>query len=407
MRIRLEDQGIATGSSNDSSEESENIKEKFFEKYVPQHVLTKTEEIYNQLNDISQKAVVCLREIYEFTKKIPKPTLFLLTLIGLSLFYITSTILSIFYLPATDLICKVTPYSDSAFSFCEFSIPNFTGLVKAQVEAQERLLEQAAELDSEGSLAHDIKKAELATKDLMQFAEASFETNSDLQTLQVRAQTSLDNTLTYITFTLQAMEELNGKVVNPRKKRDLTKLHDSLMKLTDGDLRTLIVATDHALKALKKLDAMQSSIHEITSLEESLQKIGLKELLSELWTRLGGNSVERNIFEDNLKLLKTLESQRGIAVERISSIMQNLEKFQKQLSILRDETVTRLLVNIPVEVQLTNIKKALMRLQNNEVVVGVKKPNKTENKIENNTENNSENNTENNTENEPSCREPI
>lgn len=152
---------------------------------------------------------------------------------------------------------------------------------------------------------------------------------------------------------------------------------------------------------------MQSSIHEITSLEESLQKIGLKELLSELWTRLGGNSVERNIFEDNLKLLKTLESQRGIAVERISSIMQNLEKFQKQLSILRDETVTRLLVNIPVEVQLTNIKKALMRLQNNEVVVGVKKPNKTENKTENNTENNSENNTENNTENEPLCREPI
>lgn len=184
------------------------------------------------------------------------------------LFYITSTILSIFYLPATDLICKVTPYSDSAFSFCEFSIPNFTGLVKAQVEAQERLLEQAAELDSEGSLAHDIKKAELATKDLMQvvkhsklqyksilteklkeFTEASFETNSVLQTLQVRAQTSLDNTLTYIAFTFQAMEELNGKVVNPRKKRDLTKLHDSLMELADGDLRKLIVATDHALKA--------------------------------------------------------------------------------------------------------------------------------------------------------------
>ncbi|PKK80577.1 hypothetical protein RhiirC2_724140 [Rhizophagus irregularis] len=295
MRIRLEDQGIATGSSNDSSEESENIKEKFFEKYVPQH-------------------------------------------------------------------------------FVKYS---------------------------------ELQYRSILIKKLEQFAEASFETNSDLQTLQVRAQTSLDNTLTYITFTLQAMEELNGKVVNPRKKRDLTKLHDSLMKLTDGDLRTLIVATDHALKALKKLDAMQSSIHEITSLEESLQKIGLKELLSELWTRLGGNSVERNIFEDNLKLLKTLESQRGIAVERISSIMQNLEKFQKQLSILRDETVTRLLVNIPVEVQLTNIKKALMRLQNNEVVVGVKKPNKTENKIENNTENNSENNTENNTENEPSCREPI
>lgn len=141
-------------------------------------------------------------------------------------------------------------------------------MVKAQVEAQERLLEQATELDSEGSLAHDIKKAELATKDLMQvvkhselqyksilikkleeFAEASFETNSDLQTLQVRAQTSLDNTLTYIAFTLQAMKELNEKAVNPRKRRDLTRLHDSLMKLTDEDLRKLIYATDHALKA--------------------------------------------------------------------------------------------------------------------------------------------------------------
>lgn len=131
---------------------------------------------------------------------------------------------------------------------------------------------------------------------------------------------------------------------------------------------------------------MQSSIHDITSQEETLQKIGQDELFSYLWTHLGGNRVERKIFEDNLILLKILESQRGIAVERISSIMECLEKFQKQLSILRDETVTRLLVDIPVEVQLTNIKKALMRLQNNEIVVGVKKSNN-----ENNTENNTEN----------------
>jgi hypothetical protein len=186
----------------------------------------------------------------------------------LILFYITSFILSIIYIPATDLICKVTPYSDSVFSFCKFSIPNFTELVDAQVEAQERLLKQAVELDSEGSLAHDIKKAELATKDLIivveyselqyksvlvkklrEFAEASFEANSFLQTLQVRAQTSLDNTLTYIAFTLKAIEEFGEKAVNPRKRRDLTRLHDSLMKLTDDDLRKLIYDTDHALKA--------------------------------------------------------------------------------------------------------------------------------------------------------------
>lgn len=200
-------------------------------------------------------------------KKTPKPTLALLTLIGLLLLYIISMILSAIYFPATDLICKVTPYSDSVFSFCKSSIPNFTAIVEAQVEAQERLLKQSAELDSEGSLAHDIKKAELATKDLMllvkysnlvsksmltkklkEFADASFEANSDLQTLQVRAQTSLDNTLTYISYTLKTIEEFSGKVISPRQERDLNKLHDTLMKLTDDDLRKLIYSTDHALK---------------------------------------------------------------------------------------------------------------------------------------------------------------
>ncbi|GBC02792.1 hypothetical protein RclHR1_04820010 [Rhizophagus clarus] len=424
MRIKLEDQDIATSSStsngfsdirarysNEKNNKSENI-EKFFEKYVPQHVLIKMEEIYNQLNDISQKAVVCLKEIHEFSKQIPKPTLVLLTLIGLLLFYITSIILSIIYLPATDLICKITPYSDSVFPFCKFSIPNFTDLVDAQVETQRRLLEQAAELDSEGSLAHDIKNAELATKDLIlvvkyselqyrqllikkleEFAGASFNTNNELQTLQVRAQTSLDNTLTYIAFTLKAIGEFDGKVVNPRKRRDLTKLHDSLMKLTDEDLRKLIIATDKALKSLKRLDELQSSIHAITSQEENLQKINQEELLSNLWSLLGGNKVEKNIFEDNFNLLKILDTQRKIAVERIASIMECLEKFQKQLNILREETVTRLLVGIPVEVQLTNIKKALMRLQTSEISAGAKKFNTAENTAEN-TENDTENDTE-------------
>ncbi|RIA96009.1 hypothetical protein C1645_756148 [Glomus cerebriforme] len=416
MMVKIEDQGVATGSStrndfsdirarhsNNERNKDENEKSevgKFFEKHIPQHVLVRIEEIYEQLNEVSQKAIICLKEIYASAKKVPKPTLALLTLTGLLSFYIISMFLNMIYLPATDLICNVTPYSNSVFSFCKSSIPNFTAMVEAQVEAQERLLKQAAELDSEGSLAHDIKKAELATKDLMllvkysnlkyksmltekleEFAKASFEANSDLQTLQVRAQTSLDNTLTYISFTLKAIEEFSGKVVSPRQERDLTKLHDSLMKLTDEDLRKLIYATDHALKALKRLDAMQSSIHEIAAQEEKLQEIGLEELLSDLWSLLGGNGVEKSIFEKNLRLLKNLDHQRKIAVERIAIIMEHLEKFQMQLNLLREETVTRLLVDIPVEVQLTNIKKALMRLQNDEITIGVKIDNENQRQL--------------------------
>lgn len=147
------------------------------------------------------------------------------------------------------------------------------------------------------------------------------------------------------------------------------------------------------LKRLKKLDEMQSSIHDITSQEEKLQKIGQEELFSELWSFLGGNKVEKKIFEDNLNLLKTLDVQRKIAVERISSIMESLDKFQKQLNILREEAVTRLLVDITVEVHLTNIKKALMRLQTSKISAGVKKPNTAEN-TENNTEEDTEGNEE-------------
>ncbi|CAG8452866.1 16773_t:CDS:1 [Funneliformis mosseae] len=96
------------------------------------------------------------------------------------------------------------------------------------------------------------------------------------------------------------------------------------------------------------------------------------ELLSELWSILGGNNVEKTIFKNNLKLLKNLDNQRKVAVERIALIMGYLDKFQHQLEFLREETVTRLLVDIPLEIHLTNVKKALMRLQNNEITGGVK-----------------------------------
>lgn len=117
---------------------------------------------------------------------------------------------------------------------------------------------------------------------------------------------------------------------------------------------------------------IQDTIHDITIQEERLQTINQQELLSELWSILGGNKVEKSIFKNNMKLLKNLDAQRKIAVERIALIMEYLEKFQKQLDLLREETVTRLLVDLPIEVHLTNIKKALMRLQNNEITAGVR-----------------------------------
>ncbi|CAI2166677.1 12707_t:CDS:2 [Funneliformis geosporum] len=355
------------------AEQSQNNEYKFLGKYVSQHTLFK------------------LEEYWENVKAIPKPKIALIPIIGLFSFYFISMIFGILYFPATDLICNHTPYSELVFSFCKLAIPNFSAIVDAQIEAQERLLKQAAELDAEGSLAHDIKRAELATKDLMlivkysdlkskeilslklkEFADTSFEANSDLQTLQIRAQTSLDNTITYISYTLKTIEDFSGKIISPRQERDLNKHHDMLMKLTDDDLRKLIVATDNTLNILKKLDVIQDGIRDITGQEESLQQMSEAELLSELWSILGGNHVEKTIFKNNLKLLKNLDNKRKVAVERISLISGYLIKFQQQLGFLREATVLRLLVDIPLEIHLTNMKKALMRLQNNEITAGVK-----------------------------------
>jgi len=134
-------------------------------------------------------------------------------------------------------------------------------------------------------------------------------------------------------------------------------------------------------KSLKKLDIIQETIHDITRQEKSFQTLSEAELLSDLWSRLGGRKVEKTIFKNNLELLKNLDSQRKIAVERIALIMGYLTKFQHQLEFLREATVTRLLVDIPLEIHLTNMKKALMRLQNNEITAGVKTDKPKQSKI--------------------------
>ncbi|CAG8452848.1 16772_t:CDS:2 [Funneliformis mosseae] len=260
-----------TNATHEIEENEKNIEEKITDEKFNNFEVTNTEQ--SQHNEdklldkyVSQHTLIKLEEYWENVKAIPKPTIVLMSIIGLLSFYFISAIFGSLYFPTTDLICNNTPYSDLVFSFCKSPIPNFTAIVNAQVEAQERLLKQAAELDSEGSLAHDIKKAELATKDLMlivkysdlksknllteklkEFADTSFEANSDLQTLQIRAQTSLDNTITYISYTLKTLEDFSGKIISPRQERDLNKHHNILMKLTDDDLRKLIEATDKTL----------------------------------------------------------------------------------------------------------------------------------------------------------------
>ncbi|CAG8802303.1 7590_t:CDS:1, partial [Racocetra fulgida] len=120
---------------------------------------------------------------------------------------------------------------------------------------------------------------------------------------------------------------------------------------------------------LADLDEMLIAIHDITTREGAFQKTERTALFAQMWTRLGGNFVKRQIFEENLQLLKDLDKQRRIAVSQIQTTLYSLTSFQLDLEELREHVSRPSLVEMPIEVHIENVGKGIERLRTSKVAL--------------------------------------
>lgn len=110
------------------------------------------------------------------------------------------------------------------------------------------------------------------------------------------------------------------------------------------------------------LEEKLRSVGKISQQEKVLQTLHYDELLSLLWSRLGGNLVKRQRFDRNLALLRSIEKDRAVFLASIANVVIRLKNYLHELDYLRSATGRATIRGMKVETQLAMINKALARL---------------------------------------------
>ncbi|KAL5486109.1 hypothetical protein ACEPAI_7153 [Sanghuangporus weigelae] len=264
-------------------------------------------------------------------------------------------------------------------------------LVEIQSKTFEQLLDETV---GSTSLALDIKKAEMATHDLVtvvrmsnlrsrdylaealvSFSDDARETARGLQKLNAKISGSVDNILAISDFALQTIE--GGKAEsssvmkyiwpfgsNGSSKELLASTFSQSLSVLSASLERLILSAEASLDSLNKLEEQLGTIHGIVAREDNTLSVENAELLAALWTRLGGNRAKVVRFASNLQLLKELSGYRAQALARVVAALQALQDLSANMEELRERAATPELSGdeIPVGVHARAIRSGVQRL---------------------------------------------
>ncbi|KAF9431234.1 hypothetical protein BGZ94_005597 [Podila epigama] len=184
-----------------------------------------------------------------------------------------------------------------------------------------------------------------------------------LQFLQARANGCLDGLAIrnmYLTVELDRLEEEQrlliaqqgtfwGKAWNVLSgahdlqvavsKDKIVRLYQLTMSEARDHVRDLIIQAQDILQSLDALDVILRLIHEITVLETKLQHQDHAHTLASLWWFLGANRVEKQLYQDNLEVLREIGGQRKATVGQIQTAIWKLTDFEAEIGILREKLV--------------------------------------------------------------------
>ncbi|OCB90077.1 hypothetical protein A7U60_g2741 [Sanghuangporus baumii] len=304
---------------------------------------------------------------------------------------IRSVLSPVCYIPviSSSPLCKWQSYGMESSK--EPQHAEYPQLVEIQSKTFEQLLDETV---GSTSLALDIKKAELATHDLVtvvrmsnlrsrdylaealvSFSDDARETARGLQKLNAKISGSVDNILAISDFALQTIE--GGKTEpsslmkyiwpfgsNGSSKELLASTFSQSLSVLSASLERLILSAEASLDSLNKLEEQLGTIHGIVAREDNTLSVENAELLAALWTRLGGNRAKVVRFASNLQLLKELSGYRAQALARVVAALQALQDLSANMEELRERAATPELAGdeIPVEVHARAIRSGVQRL---------------------------------------------
>ncbi|EDR08712.1 uncharacterized protein LACBIDRAFT_297203 [Laccaria bicolor S238N-H82] len=272
---------------------------------------------------------------------------------------------------------------------------DYSRLVDVQSRTFEELLEESL---GGSSLSLEIKKAEMATTDLVtlvrvsnfksrdmlaeslvEFVDDAKKTGRGLQKLTSKIGGAVDNVMAVNDYALHAIEEAQAKApsrfslqslspwTSARRstKEVVAETFGQAMNVLSGNMQRLILEAETSLVNLNSLEERLTTLQEMVTREDSSLSTAKEELLVELWTKLGGNRKTLRGFEKHLILLKDLNVYRKQALVHVVAALQTLQSMSEDMEDLRERVAAPDLVGsqIPVEVHMRSIRNGLERLR--------------------------------------------
>ncbi|KAF8581128.1 hypothetical protein K439DRAFT_1355017 [Ramaria rubella] len=271
---------------------------------------------------------------------------------------------------------------------------DYPRLVNIQSATFEQLLD-----DSVGGagLALEIKKAEMATSDLTALVRLSCFPNKDkmaetldtfvedarrtargLQRFSAKVGGAVDEIIAVNDYALRQIEIAVSANSSPGfwqntivpffSRRDsldvLTTSFTEAMIVLEAELHTLIMAAEASLHDLDSLEELLRVLYTIVAREDASLSTSKQELLSNLWTILGGNRAAIRSYDSHLKLLGGLAEYRRQALAHVVGALQTLQAMSAELENLRDRVSRPVLSGdiIPLEVHVRSIRGGLNSL---------------------------------------------
>ncbi|KDQ19132.1 hypothetical protein BOTBODRAFT_103313 [Botryobasidium botryosum FD-172 SS1] len=338
-------------------------------------------------------------------------SLLIVGFLGVTLFrYCFEALLQSVLVPICTLpvLSTALPFCPAVHSWKNASIaPDYPKLLELQ-SGFENLLESS----SGTALALDIKKAEIALKDLNtmvkishlvckdalaekldEFVGEARDVGRGLQRLGSRVGGAVD------IYAIRSLEAITPKQI-PSSAMSLIESPSSLVNVMvdtllgrswstkraqramlirtfnlaaqemQSQLGRLIVEAEADLILLDRLEVMLDTIHSIVTKNDVDIQVKRDEVLADLWTKLGGNRAKLSVFAAHRTLLGNVSRFRKTALMRVSATILQLRQLSTDLDDLRDRVTAPSIMGeqangeggIPIEVHIESIRKGVERL---------------------------------------------
>ncbi|KAI0789916.1 hypothetical protein C8Q75DRAFT_717561 [Abortiporus biennis] len=299
--------------------------------------------------------------------------------------------------PVLAPVCWIPGISSSAL--CRFpdsrNLPkwaDYSKLMDVESSTFEQLLDESV---GGSGLSLEIKKAEMATSDLVtlvkysnlksrdllaksleDFVSDARKSGKGLQKLSSKIGGAVDSILAVNDHALHTIEAYTAKpkgvygvivsaLTSEQKTKEIvTKTFQDAMAVLSTQMERIIMEAEVSLINLDRLEQRMQTLHELVHREDNTLQIEKAELLAQLWTILGGNRRQLRGVEGHLYLLKNLGQYRKRALAHVSAALHTLQGMQEDMEDLRERVAAPELTGdrVPLEVHMKSIKMGLDRI---------------------------------------------